>query len=394
MTSAAIATTTEDSPRAWLVVAAAFIVGFVVFGILYSFGAFLEPMQATLGAGTAATSTLFSITSLAFYFAGPFTGHWGDRLGPRPMVALGALLLATGLAATALVGSLWLGYLTYGLGVGIGCACAYTPSLAIVGGWFTHNRNTALGIAAAGTGCGMLALPPLAAFLIAAQGWRTAFVILAMICGFLLLIAAALVRPPPLAASAPKGTLGAAVRSRPFLLLYTSWVCATTALFVPFVFLPSVARAQGMDPVAASALLSVIGVMSICGRLGMGALGQWIGTLRLFKIAVAMMAGSYLLWLASRGHAGLVVFAVVLGLGYGVRIALMPAVLIGFFGRANLGALLGTFFTASGIAAAIGPLAAAAIMDATGSHVWTIGFALALGALGFAALLPLRSPPG
>lgn len=381
-----------DSAQAWVIVAAAFIVGFVVFGILYSFGVFFQPMAAEFGASGTATSALFSITGLIFYFAGPFTGHLGDRFGPRPMVVLGALILAAGLALTAAIDQLWVGYLTYGIGVGIGCACAYTPSLAIVGGWFARHRNAALGLAAAGTGCGILVLPPLAASLITQFGWRFASIILGGICGLLLILAAPLVRPPPVTAAPQPRRLRQIVRSRPFLLLYASWLCATTALFVPFVVLPAFARQHGVEPVAASALLSLIGAMSIFGRAGMGPLGQWIGTLRLFRIAVFLMAGSYLLWLSSTSYPGLLAFAAVLGLGYGIRIALMPAVLIEFFGLANLGALLGTFFTASGVAAVIGPLAAAAIVDITGGFAWGIGFALALGALGFIVLLPLHSP--
>ena len=176
-------------------------------------------------------------------------------------------------------------------------------------------------------------------------------------------------------------------------MLYSSWVCATTALFVPFVFLPAFARRYGVDPVAASALLSVIGAMSIFGRAGMGPLGHWVGTLRLFRIAVFLMAASYLLWLSTTSYPGLLAFAAVLGLGYDIRIALMPAVLIEFFGLANLGALLGTFFTASGVAAFIGPLAAAAIVDHMGGFAWGIGFALALGSLGFIMLVPLHPAP-
>lgn len=379
-----------DSPRAWLVVAAAFIVGFVVFGILYSFGAYLEPMRLAFGASRTAVSSLFSATGLVFYFAGPFAGHWGDRLGPRPMALAGAVVLAGGLALAGTAGSLGLAFTAYAIGAGIGCALAYAPSLAVVGGWFDAKRHAALGVAAAGTGCGTLVLPPLAAALIDTFGWRTAFPLLGLLCGALLLIAAALVSPPPVRAAQAGRKLGDVVRSRPFLLLYASWVCATTALFVPFVFLPVHAAQLGVAPVAASALLSLIGALSVAGRLGMGAIGQKVGTLRLFRIAVAIMGGSYLIWLAADGYVGLVVFAVCLGLGYGLRIALMPAVLIEFFGLANLGAVLGTFFTASGVAAFIGPLAAAVIVDATGGFGWGIGFALALGTLGFLVLLPLR----
>ena len=65
----------QDSGEAWFIVAAAFIAGFVVFGITYCFGVFLEPMAADLRAGRGATSALFSITGVAFYTLGPFTGR-------------------------------------------------------------------------------------------------------------------------------------------------------------------------------------------------------------------------------------------------------------------------------------------------------------------------------
>ena len=70
----------------------------------------------------------------------------------------------------------------------------------------------------------------------------------------------------------------------------------------------------------------------------------------------------------------------------------MPAVLIELFGVQNLGAILGIFFTASGISAVVGPLLAGLIVDATGSYEWGIAFALAAGTLGFAAVALLRSP--
>jgi len=85
--NAPVAPPVTDSPRAWLTVAAAFIGGFVVFGIIYSFGVFIEPIGAELHTGRVATSALFSITSLTFYAFGSLTGYLGDRLGPRIVVS-------------------------------------------------------------------------------------------------------------------------------------------------------------------------------------------------------------------------------------------------------------------------------------------------------------------
>jgi MFS family permease len=381
-----------DSRRAWVMVFVAFAVGFVVFGTIYSFGVFFAPMAAEFRANRAATSAFFSITGMIFYLTGSVAGHVGDRYGPAIITALGAAVMGCGLVSTGFIGQMWEGYLTYGIGVGVGAACAYMPTLAILGGWFVRQRNAALGTAAAGTGCGMLVVPPLSAALIGQYGWRAASMILGVSCAVLLALAGMLVRSPPLPAAGVHRSLGGIVRSFEFLMLYVSWVLATIALFVPLVLLPAYVVAHGGSQLAGAALLSLLGGVSVLGRLGIGVFANRIGTTHLFKASVLLMALSYVLWMTAPSYVWLVAFAVVLGLGYGLRIALMPAVLIELFGVQNLGAILGTFFTASGISAVLGPLLAGFIVDATSSYQWGIAFALAAGTLGFAAIALLRIP--
>jgi MFS family permease len=180
--------------------------------------------------------------------------------------------------------------------------------------------------------------------------------------------------------------------SHTFVMLYLSWVLATTALFVPFVFLPAFARDHGASEVAAAALVSAIGGASILGRLVMGPVGDRLGVLPLFKMTVLMMAMSYAIWLLSSSYISLVIFAVVLGTAYGSRIAAVPGVLIEYFGLQNVGTVLGVFFTASGLSALLGPLLAGIAVDLTGSYSGGIVFALVTGLLGFVAIGWLRRP--
>lgn len=383
-----------DSLVGWLAALSAFIAGFVAFGVMYSFGVFFTPMEAEFDTSRTATSAFFAITGTLFYAFGSVTGRLSDHFGPRRIVLAGAIIMGAGLALTAAAPRMWVGYLTYGVGVGIGASCAYIPTLALVGGWFTRHRTTALGLAAAGTGCGTLLMPPAAALLIQAYGWRTAYALFAVGSLGLLLVCAKLARQPPLHQAAQATELRHVVRSRPFVLLYMSWVLATTGLVAAMVFLPPFAHATGVSPIEASALISIIGGMSILGRGGIGFVGQRMNLVRLYKFSVLVMAASYLLWLPFTGYGWLVAFAATLGLGYGVRIALTPVVLIEFFGVGNLGAMLGVFFTASAISAICGPLVAGLIIDQTGSYQWGVAFALVMGALGFIAVAPLRPHAG
>jgi MFS family permease len=383
-----------DSPFAWRMAAVAFAVGFIVFGVVYSFGVFLEPMMADLESSRSATSALYAIASSAFYFLGPATGSVGDRFGPRTITGFGALAMGGGLAATAFVTDIDIAYLTYGLGVGIGAACSYIPTFAVVGGWFERWRTRALSIAATGTGLGMLAFPPLCAAIIEHFGWRAAALALAGISGAVLLVSAVLVRPAPSRQSQPtSGTLGTTLRSRAFAQIYMSWVFGTIALFVPLVFLPAFAVARGADPLAASWLISIIGGASVLGRLGIGyaAAGR---TLILYKGSILAMAASYVVWLFLPSYGWLLIFAAVLGIAYGVRIALVAPVLIEVFGPSRLGSLLGTFFTATGIAGLAAPTAANLAVDYWGSDIAGIAVAIALGALAYALVLPLRGSQG
>ena len=196
---------------------------------MYSFGVFFTPMEAEFHASRTATSVFFAVTGLLFYLFGLITGRLSDRFGPQRIVAAGAVIMGAGLTLTAAAPRMWIGYLAYGVGAGIGASCAYVPTLALVGAWFIRRRTTALGVAAAGTGCGTLLMPPIAAVLIQTFGWRTTYALFGAGSFVLLLLCARLARPSPLVGVGQTRRLRAIVWSRPFALLYASWVLATTA---------------------------------------------------------------------------------------------------------------------------------------------------------------------
>src|SRR5579862_8369957 len=213
-----------DSAQSWKMVAAAFVGLFAVYGVAYSFGAFFNPMAAEFGARRGATSAVFSITVLVWCVLGPLTGHLSDRFGPRIVVATGAVGMGVGLALTSMIDRLWVGYITYGVGVGVGVACAYVPMVAVVGGWFLRRRNTALGIAVAGIGFGTIFGAPIAAALIAHLGWRATYVVFAIASAAILIGCAFIVERPPVHVTPSRVRLADALRSPAFGFLYASSV--------------------------------------------------------------------------------------------------------------------------------------------------------------------------
>lgn len=380
----------QDSPRAWLVVLAAFLAMFTSFGIAYSFGAFLLPMSSALGSGPGATAGVFSLTTMALFGLGALSGPAVDRFGPRPVLLLGAVAMGLGLVVTARATALWQALLGHGLGVGLAVACSYVPLVAVVGGWFTRRRTLAVGIAVSGIGLGTLLVAPLAADLIARYGWRDAYLVLASVGTVALAGCALLVRAAPAGPDTEAAPLLPRLRTSTYRRLYLSGVLLSIVLFVPFVHLPAYAVSRGVGDVAAATLVGVIGAASIVGRLALGAAAARTGVLRTYQACFALMAGSFLLWLGAPGYPRLVAFAVLLGIGYGGFVALGPALVATLFGVRGLGGLLGVLYTSAAVGSAIGPPVAGAVIGATGAYLPVVVAALALGTLATAVVLTVR----
>jgi MFS family permease len=353
-----------DSARGWIVVAAAFLAMFTVYGIVYSFGAFFDSMAEDFGTGKGATALMFSITTAWYFGLGLVSGKAADRFGPRPVMLVAAAVLGVGLLLTSRVHSIWLGYITYGVGVGIAVACAYVPMVATVGAWFLRRRTAALGVAVAGIGVGTLVVAPISERLIDAYGWRTAYVVLGIGGAALLLVASLGAWRPPVTVIQEPVPLRAVIRQRGFVILYVATALISAALFVPFVFIKDYATDHGIDSGPATALVSIIGASSVVGRLGLGALGARLGATRLMQLSFAIMAASFLIWLsAGDSYERLVAFTIVMGVAYGGFIALAPAVAAGLFGTVGLGAILGALYTSAAIGGLVGPPIVGAVID-------------------------------
>ena len=380
-----------DSPHAWRMAVAGFFTCFTLFGVVYSFGAFFKPMAAEFGADRAHTSAVFSITACIYNVLGFAGGHLADRYGPRRVLMVGAIAMGLGLIATSMAGSLAIGCVTYGLGIGVGVACSYVPVLAVVGGWFEKRRTTALGIAVSGVGCGTLVVAPIAAALIVRYGWRESYVIMGIASTLLMAVCAMVSEAPPIhmAAAAAPLTLTRTMRSPDFLMLYASMVLVSISIYIPFVYLPEFAHSRGTSQVAAAALVGFIGAASVVGRLGLGRVAERTGIIPLYQTSTLILGLSFGLWMVSHSYAVLVVFTIVMGAAYGGMIALSPAVVAELFGVRGLGALLGALYTGSAISALTGPPLAGFVIDSTGSYLGGAGLGGAAGILGFLVLIPL-----
>lgn len=411
----------------WRVVAAAFAITLLGFGSAYSFSAFVDALQRDFSATRGAVSLVFSLAGFLYFGFGVVSGPLADRYGSRRMAWTGMLLVALGLALASAAQSMLQIYLAYGLGVGLGVGCAYVPVVGAVQRWFLRRRGLASGLAVSGIGVGTLLVPPLASALIDLWGWRAAYLALAAAVAVLGCAAARWVEnspqdrglqpdgdaapavragPASAPASAPKPAPAgvpvlAAIRSKVFVLLYLAAMAGAFGVFVPFVHLIPYALDHGVAPGLAVLLLGLVGVGSTAGRFLLGTLADRLGRRASLATMYGGMAASLALWAACGQFWTLALFALVFGAFYGGWVALMPAVVMDYFGGRHVSGIIGALYTSVAFGTLIGPVAAGHAYDLSGSYLLPIIASAAGNAVAAAitALLPGQPasqarPPG
>jgi MFS family permease len=383
--------TALSTPRifyGWFVVAGAFAVTFVGFGCVYTFSAFLKPLQEEFGGSRGSVSLVFSLAGFLYFALGSVSGPLADRWGSRRLAVIGMILTGAGLIVASVAHNLVEVYAAYGLGVGLGVGCSYVPAVGAVQRWFRKRRGFASGLAVSGIGVGTLAVPPLASFLIEALAWRDAYLVLGILAAVLGTAMALLIEndprdrglPPDGDASElhapsaePAGaSIGEAIKSRRFAALYAACLVCSFGVFVPFVHLVPYALDHGVPQAAAVLLISMIGVGSTAGRFFLGGLADWMGRGWALLAMFIGMALALVIWAVSTNFWPLAVFAIVFGVFYGGWVALLPALVMDYFGGRNVSGIIGLLYTSVGIGTLIGPAAAGFAFDLRHSYLLPI----------------------
>ena len=394
----------------WFVVAAAFAITFVGFGCAYTFSAFVGSLQHDFGASRGSVSLVFSLAGFLYFGLGSVSGPLADRYGSRPLAIIGMILTGIGLAVASTARSLPEVYAAYGLGVGLGVGCSYVPAVGAVQRWFVRRRGFASGLAVSGIGVGTLVMPPLASLLIEVLGWRDAYLVLgglaAMVGGGM----AVMIENDPrdrgvgpdggplqssLQSVRPAGApVRQAITSRRFVGLYAACLMCSFGLFVPFVHLVPYALDHGVPQSSAVVLLGVIGVGSTGGRFFLGGLADRMGRRLALLATFVGMALAQVVWAFSTSLWALAAFALAYGVFYGGFAALLPALVMDYFGGRNVSAIIGILYTSVAVGTLIGPSAAGFAFDFSHSYALPIFASVCANMIAAGILAGASKAPG
>ncbi len=125
-----------------------------------------------------------------------------------------------------------------------------------------------------------------------------------------------------------------------------------------------------MAPASAVLLLGVIGGGSTAGRFFLGSLADRIGRQFSLLLMFIGMALALLTWAVSVDIWSLAAFAFLYGVFYGGWVAVLPAVVMDYFGGRNVSSIIGLLYTSVAFGTLIGPSAAGFAFDL--SHSYTL----------------------
>jgi oxalate/formate antiporter len=382
----------------WLQLLMGFIVMMAISSPQYVWTLFVPSFQKTTGALLSDVQWTITILIVLQTWLAPVQGFLVEKLGPKFLIGVGALLSGAGWIASSSVSSLWGLYATYGLLCGIGTGIVYVGIIGLMVKWFPDRRGLATGVVAAGYGFGaILTTFPIDGMLKASGYQHTLFIFGSVFAAVGVVAALALRAPREGEAAAPPALLNAARSATPaemlkspvFWLMFVMMSMMSTGGLMVITQFTSFAKAFGIDGstsvtilgatmAAIPAALTFDRVTNGLTRPFFGFVSDHIGRENTMGIAFILEGAAIYLMLQYRTDPFLlIVLSGLVFFGWGEIFSLFPSTLTDTFGPAHATTNYGFLYMAQGVGSILGAPVDAMVFERTGS--WLPVFALVIG---------------
>jgi sugar phosphate permease len=400
----------------WWVVSAGFgletLIGSLMF---HAYGAYLVLLREEFGWSKTMLSAAFAMARAESGILGPVQGWLTDRFGPRVLIRVGMTIFSLGFILFSQIEGPVTFFLTFfmmALGSSLG---GYLPMGVAIVAWFRRRRALALSLSASGMAVGGL-LTPLVVLAMSRFGWRTTALASGLLAIAVGLPLAQLVRRRPEAygltpdGDAPRaGESDAPARhvigerdftAREAMATRAFWYISIghgAALFVVSAVMVHmvvhVTERLGYSLPQAASVVALMTVMQGIGQLSGGWLGDRFSKRRIAAGCMLAHAAGLLVLAFASAFWMVLAFAVLHGLGWGMRGPLMSAIRADYFGSAAFGTITGLSSMVLMVGMMGGPLVAGILADRTGSYELGFSVLAALAAMGSVFFLRARRPP-
>lgn len=353
-------------------------------GILYLWSVFKSSAIDFYGWADSSVNMVASIMLFCFCFGNLIGGILNDKIGPKKVSIMGCclfgggILLASFLPASA---SIWLFYLTYCLIAGLGSGFAYGAAISCLQKWLPHRRGLASGLAVSAFGFSTVIFSPVSSALLGVMTLPATLRTLAIVFLIVGLVACMFISLPdesylkglnlPAAATAARNlTLGQAIKTAPFWLLFLSifFINGTWNMLTPLI--NGLGLERGLSASMAVLTVSLTGLTNAIGRLSMATISDKIGRGNALYILGVLMAVCALCLIFAPGYFYMVV-VLLTAFAYGGPSAINPAFSTDFFGPKYSGSNYGVIMLALGFSSVFFNAISNSMYAATGAYTLT-----------------------
>ena len=361
----------------------------------------IKPMSEEFRSSHAQLLGALTVAGLLGAVMSPVVGRMVDRYGTRVVIASILAVFGLELVLMSRMNSLWQFYLLYGTGLAVSFSGLMgTAAPAVISNWFLRKRGIAIALLSASMASSGFAFPLATQALVDLQDWRLVWLVMGVVLLVLPLPLIVLVvrHQPEDMGLLPDGaralqpgrtlpterdkyravegspeagwTLREAMGTRTFWLLVLGFFLASFPSFSIIVVMHPYYTDLGTSSATAARLVAFYSLWSFIGAFIWGGLAQRFRTSALL-VPYALTYGTSIVLLVVVGGSALpLMYLVVVPLGVSIMgyIQLANQVWAEYYGRKELGSILGAAGLARVVPNAIGPLTAGLFHDFLGEY--------------------------
>ena len=252
-------------------------------GIIYAWSILKTPFVSQFNWSATSLALNFTLTMSFFCIGGLLGANLAKRIGTTPTIIISGLIVAVGFILTSRLSgdSVFLLYVTYGGLAGTGIGISYNVVIGTVNAWFPDKKGVCSGCLMMGFGASALLLGTAASNMFDSSiGWRNTYIILGIVLGIVLSVAAIILKRPGADVVLPavnnKSNKNENFEQRDYTSAEMLRRPSFWMIFICTIFLAAVgssvisfARDLAISVHASTALATtLVGVLSICNGLG------------------------------------------------------------------------------------------------------------------------------
>ena len=346
---------------------------------MYVVSVVLPAVQAEFGVGRADASLPYTVMMVCFGLGGIAMGRLADRIGIQKVLWLGSVAIVLGFLAAGMAPNIWLFIVAHGLLLGLlGSSTTFAPLLADTSLWWDKRRGVAVAVCASGNYLAGSIWPTLTQWGVEQWGWRTAYIVLGLVCGLgMAALAFGMRQRPPLLGPTVVTASGQTLTSeRPFGMsvgaaqawLFLAGLACCAAMAMPQVHIVAYCADLGFGAARGAEMLSLMLACGIASRLVSGAICDRIGGMRTLMLGSALQGIALLMFIPFDGLVSLYVISALFGLFQGGIVPSYAIIVREYFPPAQAGQRVGAVIMATMLGMALGGWMSGMVYDLTGSY--------------------------